>query len=85
MEFNPEAVDIMTNDITEQAKYRLCVGYVIGERLYSMRKFGVLNPKMVGVEQPLDRIMQSCRNTYDKIEVSGEIIIPIFGYDLGEY
>jgi hypothetical protein len=29
--------------------------------------------------------MQSCRNTYDKIEVPGEIIILIFGYDLGEY
>lgn len=85
MEFTPEAVEIMTDDLAARVKYRLCVGYVIGERLYAMRKFVLAYPEMVDVEPPLDRLMQMCRRTYDQIEVPGEIIMPIFGYDLGAY
>jgi hypothetical protein len=83
MEFTPDAVDIFTNEFTSTMKYRICVGYEIGERLYYMHKFGVLYPTVEGEALPTERIIESARRTYDAIEAPGEITIPVFAYHFG--
>jgi hypothetical protein len=83
MTCDPSVVDIMMSAYVPQVKYRLCVGYHIPKGLYSMRKFGLVSPRVAGEVHSQDTLMRACENTYNGIQTSGEITIPIFGYDLG--
>jgi hypothetical protein len=83
MEFTPDAVDIFTSKLASNIKYHICVGYVIGDGLYYMRKFGMLYPKVKDEPQPVERIVEAVHRTYDVIPVSAEITIPVFAYTLG--
>jgi hypothetical protein len=84
MPCDPSVVDIMMSAYVPQVKYRLCVGYHISQGLYAMRKFGLVSPRVAGEVHPQDTMMRACEHTYHGIPTSGEITIPIFGYDLGE-
>jgi hypothetical protein len=83
MEFNPDVIEIFTDMFSGKTKYRLCVGFVVGEHLYCMQKLGVIDwePDVV---HPTPRHLDGCRRTYDNILVPGELTMPIYGYDLGE-
>jgi hypothetical protein len=83
MPFDPSVVDIMMTEYSPQVKYRLCVGYHIPKGLYAMRTFSLVDSQP-GLVHPQDTLMRACEHTYHGIQTSGEITIPIFGYDLGE-
>jgi hypothetical protein len=85
MKFDPSFVDIMTSESPQRVKYCLCIGYHISKGLYSMQKFGLISRWISGEVHPQEKLMTACKNTYNGIPTSGEIAIPIFGYDLGEY
>jgi hypothetical protein len=83
MEFDPHAVEIFADASSGKTKYRLCVGFAIGEHLYYMKKFGLIDSEP-DVVHPSPKHLDACRGTYDHLEATGELAIPIFGYDLGE-
>ena len=79
MTCDPSVVEIMMTAYAPQVKYRLCVGYRISTSLYAMRTFGLIDSQP-GLVHPQDTLMRACENTYNGIQTSGEITIPIFGY-----
>jgi hypothetical protein len=83
MPCDPSVVDIMMTANSPQVKYRLCVGYHIPKALYAMRTFGLVESQP-GLVHPQDTLLRACEHPYHGIPTSGEITIPIFGYDLGE-
>jgi hypothetical protein len=83
MAFDPQAVDIFTHDAGDTTKYRICVGYVLGDQLYYMRKFGYLYPKHEHDVHPEQRIIEAARNAYDNIPERGDFRIVVYGYDFG--
>jgi hypothetical protein len=83
MAFDPQAVEIFTHDGGDTIKYRICVGYVIGDQLYYMRKFGLLYPRNDAEVQPTQRLIEAARNAYENIPDKGEIRIVVYGYDFG--
>jgi hypothetical protein len=82
MEFDPEAVEVFTQDRSPFLKYRMIVGYTIDNKLFYMQKFGSVY--LPTKEKPyVEGISEICRRTYDQIQVPGEIEIPLYAYDFG--
>lgn len=84
MQFTPDAVDVFINP--EQAgkiKCRICVGYVIGKNLYTMRKLGALFTHVAGEPIPTVQMIEASQRTYDSIPRAGTVTLPIFAHDLG--
>jgi hypothetical protein len=82
MPCDPSVVEIMMSAYSPRVKYRLCVGYQISQGLYAMRTFGLIDSQP-GLVHPQEQLMRACEHPYHGIPTSGEITIPIFGYDLG--
>jgi hypothetical protein len=58
MTFDPQAVDIFTSDVAPSVTCRLCVGYVIDNRRYYLRKVGALSPKRAGADSDGGCVME---------------------------
>lgn len=83
MEFSPDAVEIFTSEVESEVKCRMCVGYAIGDTLYSMQKFGGVIPIVDGESRPDQRITELARRSYECISNTGEISFDLFAYELG--
>jgi hypothetical protein len=83
MECDPHAIDIFTDAFSGTTKYRLCVGYAIGEHLYCMKKLSMIDSQP-DVVHPTPGNIDICRRAYVKIDATGELVLPVYGYDLGE-
>jgi hypothetical protein len=82
MRFDPSQVEIFTQEFSGQTKYGVWVGFAIGEQLYLIKKFGLIDTQP-GVVHPLPKHLDACRQTYEYIEVPGQLVLPIYAHQLG--